>query len=155
MVRSASYSSSGLAQDHHHRHHHHTDSYPDTEEEDDFSDTETDVSSNKQTRQRSKSHHLPHHRGPFHGKTPNGSIAASPGSVRLGADSSKGSPSHNLDNLHETLKRSLRIGKDGTSGSETSRSPAGASSNGSVTDIVSVKISSFAWLLIYYLSRSH
>ncbi|KAI8144673.1 RAVE protein 1 C terminal-domain-containing protein [Fennellomyces sp. T-0311] len=140
MVRSTSFSSSGIAQEHH-RHHHHTDSYPDTEEEDDFgfSDTETDGLSSRQTRQRSKSHHLPHHRGPFHGKTPSSSAGASPGSVRLGADSVKNAQSHNLENLHETLKRSLRIGKDGTSGSEASRSPAGASSTGSVADMVTLK----------------
>ncbi|KAI9258749.1 RAVE protein 1 C terminal-domain-containing protein [Phascolomyces articulosus] len=156
MVRSTSYSSTGLAQEHHHRHHpHHTDSYPDTEEEDDFgnnsSDAETDASGSKQlpqqlTRQRSKSHHLPHHRGPYHGKTPNSSVAASPASLRLGADSSSsktGQP-NNLDNLHETLKRSLGIGKEGISGSEASRSPAAASSAGSIADMVLLKRSVLA-----------
>ena len=158
MVRSTSYSSTGLAQEHnhHHRHHHHhhTDSYPDTEEEDDFggnnnhsSDTEADGASTSKTRQRSKSHHLPHHRGPYHGKTPNSSVAASPASLRL-ADSSKQQQqqqqqqqTHNLDNLHETLKRSFGIGKEGgiMSGSEASRSPAAASSIGSIADMVSLK----------------
>ncbi|KAI9492527.1 RAVE protein 1 C terminal-domain-containing protein [Zychaea mexicana] len=153
MVRSTSYSSTGIAQEHHRHHPHHTDSYPDTEEEDDFgnhsSDAETDVSGSKQQqpllgRQRSKSHHLPHHRGPYHGKTPNSSVAASPASLRLatdGASSKTAQTTHNLDNLHETLKRSLGIsGKDGVfSGSEASRSSAGASSNGSIADMVTLK----------------
>lgn len=115
MLRSASASSSGvLHHDNHNRHHHHghrnADSYPDTEEEmDDIVsyETETDASSAKHVRSphQTKSHHS----FAGQGRTPTGSVAASPASVRLTDDQHKPTPSLSFDNLQDALKRSLGI----------------------------------------------
>lgn len=172
MARSTSMSSA-LGQ-------YHPESYPDTEEElEDFasSDTETDASGTKHTKHSIKHHHHhhPHHHHPHHlhgtvhGKTPTGSVAASPASGRhLIDEHSKGSQNLSIDNLQESLKRSLGISKWvieevvsrwltfgflDQAGSEASHSPAAASSIGSMADMVKRTFITIGMLLMLLLGH--